>query len=481
MSILPDRRKSACRVFISYRRESGIDIARGVHDQLKNRGYSVFLDTEGLRAGAFNRALYHEIENSDVFLLILSHGSLDRCWNENDWVRQEIAHAIRNKLLIIPIMKEGFNFPAELPADVELVRYAQGIRLSYDFYDAFMEKLEDYMSGVRKKKDPRKKCPLILCAAALLTAVALWAVMAFGGADTAVLSGNSQTNLCEGGVVSQVKEGTVKYMLSTDTRWLNSFAQDDTNYFYQISTRSIVMQWKEGEDTLWQNVDCRYLYATPEWLYCLADQEGVGTLYRAENDITGHTVGAWETVVENVLSHNGVVITDESIYYFVQGEGGGLYACSTDGTGPRLLFDNGGASSFFGWMLFHASDEDVYFWVSTGGIYTVPVQGGIARHLVNTRDQEGVPTHAVLCGEKIYYVLEKQGIDGSAKPAEIWCADPGRGDKRLAAALDSADMEVRVLNSLDDNLFMLIHSGSADGIYALYSDRDALMLLREFT
>ena len=82
------------RIFISYRRNGGIDTARWLHDQLKARGYQVFIDMEGLRAGAFNQALYHEIKNSDVFLIVLSKGSLDRCKNKNDWVRKEVSYAI---------------------------------------------------------------------------------------------------------------------------------------------------------------------------------------------------------------------------------------------------------------------------------------------------------------------------------------------------------------------------------------------------
>ena len=61
------KEKSQVKIFISYRRQGGIDTARWLHDQLRDRGYNVFLDMEGLRSGAFNQALYHEIKSRDVF------------------------------------------------------------------------------------------------------------------------------------------------------------------------------------------------------------------------------------------------------------------------------------------------------------------------------------------------------------------------------------------------------------------------------
>ena len=97
-----------CDVFISYRRDGGDMTAMYFYQALKERGYNVFYDLEVLRAGKFNEALLSSIDSCKDFVLILSPGALDRCNDENDWVRKEIAEALRTKKNIIPVMLKGF-------------------------------------------------------------------------------------------------------------------------------------------------------------------------------------------------------------------------------------------------------------------------------------------------------------------------------------------------------------------------------------
>ena len=66
-------------IFLSYRRDGGAETAKHLRDTLTERGYSVFLDVESLRAGAFNTELYRVIEHCTDFLLILPQNGLDRC------------------------------------------------------------------------------------------------------------------------------------------------------------------------------------------------------------------------------------------------------------------------------------------------------------------------------------------------------------------------------------------------------------------
>ena len=82
-----------CDVFISYRRDGGDMTAMYIYQALKERGYNVFYDLEVLRAGKFNEALLQAIDSCKDFVLILSPRALDRCVEEGDWVRQEIAEA----------------------------------------------------------------------------------------------------------------------------------------------------------------------------------------------------------------------------------------------------------------------------------------------------------------------------------------------------------------------------------------------------
>ena len=48
-------------IFLSYRRDGGMDTATLLSQTLKNKGYRVFLDVESLRSGAFNTKLYESV------------------------------------------------------------------------------------------------------------------------------------------------------------------------------------------------------------------------------------------------------------------------------------------------------------------------------------------------------------------------------------------------------------------------------------
>jgi exodeoxyribonuclease VII large subunit len=60
-------------------------------EKLQKKRYQVFYDIESIGAGLFDQKILYEIEQADVFLLILTKGALDRCSSEGDWVRAEIA------------------------------------------------------------------------------------------------------------------------------------------------------------------------------------------------------------------------------------------------------------------------------------------------------------------------------------------------------------------------------------------------------
>ncbi len=90
-------------VFISYRRGLSKNVARLIKSELTQRRLSVFIDFDELKDGAYDKRIKDAIESAPVFLIILSKGSLDRCVNEDDWVRKEILYADRTKKHIIPV------------------------------------------------------------------------------------------------------------------------------------------------------------------------------------------------------------------------------------------------------------------------------------------------------------------------------------------------------------------------------------------
>ena len=142
------------KIFICYRRDGGADLARLVHDSLQQRGYEVFMDVESLRSGPFNTALFNEIESATDVVVILTPGSLDRCHNEGDWVRLEIAHAIKQKRNVVPLMARGFAWPTPaepLPDDLAALPTYNGVSPSHEYFSASLDKLTKLLTGLPRR------------------------------------------------------------------------------------------------------------------------------------------------------------------------------------------------------------------------------------------------------------------------------------------------------------------------------------------
>ncbi len=134
-------------VFISYRRDETTDAARLLASSLVERGHRAFLDLDDLGSHHFDERLARAIESAPNFLVILAPTSLARCSEPGDWLRLELAHAIRTRRNIIPLLKDGFRFPppGEMPEDiVELPRY-NGIPYSTQYFTAMMTKIEEFL------------------------------------------------------------------------------------------------------------------------------------------------------------------------------------------------------------------------------------------------------------------------------------------------------------------------------------------------
>jgi formylglycine-generating enzyme required for sulfatase activity len=160
------------KVFISYRREGGSELARLVRASLLERGYledEVFMDVEDLRSGPFNTALFKEIQYSTDFVVILTPGCLERCVNENDWLRLEIACAIKLKKNIVPIRHRSFVEPAApLPPDLKGLLQFQGVESSHEYFSASMDKLVKLLSGGRATRSRSKNKGMVLAGLGLV-------------------------------------------------------------------------------------------------------------------------------------------------------------------------------------------------------------------------------------------------------------------------------------------------------------------------
>ena len=155
-------------VFISYRREGGFETASLIAEKLRNAGYSVFLDVESLRSGKFNEQLYAVIKQCTDFILVLPKDGLNRCANENDWVRLEVACAMQNDKNIIPVMLNGFTWPSEIPSELKgLNEYQSIVAGGHDYFDASIDKLKKYLKSKPRHWNTRRIKWLAFTATAL--------------------------------------------------------------------------------------------------------------------------------------------------------------------------------------------------------------------------------------------------------------------------------------------------------------------------
>ena len=139
-------------VFISYRREGGEGFAQMFSEKLSKKHYRVFYDIESIGAGMFDQRILREIEQTDVFLLILTKDALNRCKNEGDWVRCEITHALSLGKTIIPLFFRGFEFPENLPQDIARVALYNGIDIrDMNFFDTKFKQLCSMIDAAAKK------------------------------------------------------------------------------------------------------------------------------------------------------------------------------------------------------------------------------------------------------------------------------------------------------------------------------------------
>lgn len=95
--------KSTYDIFISYRRDGGAQYARILQLMLQQRGYRVFLDYDELKEGIFGKRIKDAIKEAPIFMLILSKGSMERCVDEKDWVREEILFATQENKNFVPV------------------------------------------------------------------------------------------------------------------------------------------------------------------------------------------------------------------------------------------------------------------------------------------------------------------------------------------------------------------------------------------
>lgn len=153
-------------IFISYRRENGYDTAKHLNDLLVRDGYRVSFDIDTLRNGAFDTQLLQRIEDCIDFILIVDAHAFDRTLDplfdpQNDWLRCELAHAIKHNKNIIPVFLSGScTFPDGLPEDIAAVVKENGPEYNRYYFNDFYKRLR---TKFLKSRSRRRSMLYLLC------------------------------------------------------------------------------------------------------------------------------------------------------------------------------------------------------------------------------------------------------------------------------------------------------------------------------
>lgn len=114
-------------IFISYRRQGGSSYARLIKNDLEKQGFRVYLDMDEQNGRDYREEVLARIGETPNFLLLLTKGCIDRCWEEEDMVLEEIVNALRHGKKIIPVATEDFEYPKRWPKEIEKVRFIDNV------------------------------------------------------------------------------------------------------------------------------------------------------------------------------------------------------------------------------------------------------------------------------------------------------------------------------------------------------------------
>jgi hypothetical protein len=150
----------AAGIFISYRRDESRHAAGRLAEDLSQAfgADHIFRDIEGIELGVeFAKSLEKALAACSVMLVLIGPQWLAmpdhkrggrRLDQPDDWIRQEIATALRRDVRVVPVLLEGATLPeaAELPDDIRSLVGRQTMELSDARWRGDLQRLVDALS-----------------------------------------------------------------------------------------------------------------------------------------------------------------------------------------------------------------------------------------------------------------------------------------------------------------------------------------------
>jgi len=164
-------------IFISYRRETGYELAHLVNAELRSRGVRTFIDVSESDPGQFWPQIRAAIHSCSAFVLICTNGSFETRQGD-DWVLREVGEATTLGRPIIPVFSQDFKRPAVLlPLLAQATEY-NGVSMDTQFHVAAFDHLSQLVGG-RKRSEQRRRVAVL----AGLASLTLLAALALGGRE----------------------------------------------------------------------------------------------------------------------------------------------------------------------------------------------------------------------------------------------------------------------------------------------------------
>ena len=140
----PSRSPLLRAIFISYRRSDSEGEAGRLFDDLVGRftDRAVFMDVAAIEPGRdFRKAIEESIHACSVLLAVIGQQWLEstddhgrrRLDDEGDYLRLEIASALRRDIPVVPVLVRGARMPHadQLPADLQDLAYRNAVELTH--------------------------------------------------------------------------------------------------------------------------------------------------------------------------------------------------------------------------------------------------------------------------------------------------------------------------------------------------------------
>jgi hypothetical protein len=161
-------------IFINYRRDDSRGLAGRLADNLRRAfgSRAVFMDVDGMKPGLdFVKQLDAQVSQCDVVLAVIGTNWFEarddkgqrRFDSEHDYVRIELASALKRDIPVIPVLVDGATLPPEeaLPDDLKSLARRHAMELRYTRFNADAQALELALRDLLPRKRYRWLLPVL--------------------------------------------------------------------------------------------------------------------------------------------------------------------------------------------------------------------------------------------------------------------------------------------------------------------------------